>query len=249
CDRDSQSEIIVPVGSGYLYAIDQVSQAELFSSYEDIMFTDPSPYNTSTISIFVTIYNEGGIDAKNVTVSFFDGPSLIGNTTINVSKASNNYTYINWHAVPSGYHTIVIKIDPNNEILELSEENNIYTKKIYVRPIPEFWILRDEIEFEPRYPKWNDINKVNVTVHNTGEINYKARVSIVDSSISGELAFDYAIVPVGGWVNVTLQFTPTQPQLPRVISIVVDYGNKVFEMNETNNSVEYTWRYGVSIQC
>jgi len=249
CDRDSQSEILVPVGSGYLYAIDQVNQAELFSSYEDIMFTDPSPYNTSTISIFVTIYNEGGIDAKNVTVSFFDGPSLIGNATINVSKASNNYTYISWHAVPSGYHTIVIKIDPNNEVLELSEENNIYTKKIYVRPIPEFWIVKDEIKFEPQYPKWNDVNTVTVKVHNTGEINYNARVSIVDSSISGELAYDYALVPVDGWVNVTLQFTPTQPQIPRVISVVVDYGNKVFEMNETNNSVEYTWRYGVSIQC
>ncbi len=248
-DRDSQAEIVVPVGSGYLYAIDQTDQAELFSTYEDIMFTDPSPYNTSTIAIFVTIYNEGGVNANNVTVSFFDGPSLIGNSTINVSKASNNYTYVLWHAMPSGNHTIVIKIDPNNEVNELSEENNIYTKKIYVRPIPEFWLTYDDVIFEPAYPKWGDVNVVNATVHNTGEISAYARVSIVDSSVGGELAYTNVLVPVGGAACVALQFTPVQPNLARIMAVVVDYGNKVFEMNETNNSVEYDWRYGVSIQC
>ncbi len=107
---------------------------DLAVSQSDITFTpQDSSYNSGqTIQIGVTVHNYGTVNAFDVLVRLYDGdpdegiaPS-IGSFVAPLISAGGNYTSSVRYIVPvdAKYHTIYVKVDPNNAIAESNESNN-----------------------------------------------------------------------------------------------------------------------------
>ncbi|AIF70222.1 hypothetical protein PAP_09220 [Palaeococcus pacificus DY20341] len=84
-------------------------------------------------NLTITVENLGEVDAQNVTVELFDDDNLIKSWIVNVSAKGNislSYTYE--YSKAWGTHELKAVVDPNNEIEEVNENNNIATLKIDV---------------------------------------------------------------------------------------------------------------------
>lgn len=106
-------------------------------------FNPPSPVGEfSVVGLNVTIVNNGDRDATNVKAQFFhEDPSLgeqIGlNVTIPLIKAGGTvYAETSWSATPLGFHEIFVVIDPENNVTESNESNNVLSAVIEVVPPP-----------------------------------------------------------------------------------------------------------------
>ncbi|MEM2899887.1 MAG: CARDB domain-containing protein [Thermoplasmata archaeon] len=86
----------------------------------------PSPANEfDTVMINAIVLNIGDVKISNINVTFYDEESEIGNYTIQAIEAGfSTSAQCEWVALGGGIHNISVKIDPNNEIKENSEENN-----------------------------------------------------------------------------------------------------------------------------
>ncbi len=84
---------------------------------------NPSPGEPVTIS--AAIVNQGLADVTSVVVSFFDFDQLIGQQTVAGINAGTISTASLDTSFPlDRYHLITVKVDPDNLVAELNEENN-----------------------------------------------------------------------------------------------------------------------------
>ncbi len=109
---------------------------DLVITPEDITFSQ-SPVNAGeTVVIYANISNRGLSDAFDARVDFYDGnPTsgiLIGSGEVDVPAGARESTYVEWVATAGTIHNIYVAVDPDDEIDELSENNNSATKPIRV---------------------------------------------------------------------------------------------------------------------
>jgi TolB protein len=110
----------------------------------------PSPIcNGSFVLINATIYNVGEGNASNVDVKFYDNEikpeNQIGNnqTILFIERFSGiGFAEVQWIATSIGIHNIFVVVDPNDNITESNETNNVLFKVIKVIAIlpPELYI-------------------------------------------------------------------------------------------------------------
>ncbi|MCK9210050.1 MAG: T9SS type A sorting domain-containing protein [Ignavibacteriaceae bacterium] len=107
---------------------------DLTLSVDDIAFSVPDSVYVpgDVIRVTLTIRNTGAVDAENVPVVAYDGDPDIGSATpvanavlasIKAGSYANydfNYTIPIWPE----YHNLVVKIDPNNFVVEANKSNN-----------------------------------------------------------------------------------------------------------------------------
>ena len=104
----------------------------------DIVFDPPSPVENDTAVTFnATIHNIGDLGASDVIVRFYDGdpgdpvgsgpgkPIDSDKTITAISARSYGYAEISWTATPTGIGFIYVVIDPDNNITESNETNNV----------------------------------------------------------------------------------------------------------------------------
>jgi hypothetical protein len=86
------------------------------------------------IKIVAEVFNNGNVEAANVTAEIYADGELLYTVEFNVSAESSRMVYYNWtfSSIKRGAHTITIKIDDPNELVEFSDGNNVLTKTIYV---------------------------------------------------------------------------------------------------------------------
>lgn len=109
-----------------------------------IDFSPSSPVDEFTVTdLNATIVNNGNRDAAPVNVQFFDGDPSLGqqigvNITIpSIQSGGNGYAETSWVATPVGLHDIFVVVDPENNVTESNETNNVAFATIEVVPSPE----------------------------------------------------------------------------------------------------------------
>ena len=110
---------------------------DLTITSDDISFSS-NPANTGEeITIFANVSNVGMSDAYAARVDFYDGNPqsgiLIGSVEMDVPEMSIHQTEMIWVATSGSLHNIFVVIDPENEIDEVSENNNSAVKPIRVQ--------------------------------------------------------------------------------------------------------------------
>lgn len=95
-------------------------------STNSIAFNPSAPKDGDTVSIAVTVKNLGEQDASSVTVRASEGATVIGSQIIpsiaGNSQATASFIYDTTGKI--GAHQITVVIDPDNAIIEQSEDNN-----------------------------------------------------------------------------------------------------------------------------
>ena len=77
---------------------------------------------------------------------------------------------IDWtNITESGERIIYIKVDPDNQIKEIREDDNDAFTTIKILSLPDFSISTNSIVFTPPAPRDGDTVSINVTVKNNGE--------------------------------------------------------------------------------
>ncbi len=109
-----------------------------------IDFSPSSPVDEFTVTdLNATIVNNGNRDAAPVNVQFFDGDPSLGqqigvNITIpSIQSGGIGYAEASWVATPIGLHDIFVVVDPENNVTESNETNNVAFATIEVVPPPE----------------------------------------------------------------------------------------------------------------
>ncbi len=111
-----------------------LSLPDLAIAQGDISFSpSDSVYNSgTTIQISVTVHNQGTVDASSAQVVLYDGdPDVgiapaIGSFVAPLISAGSSYAGSVKYVVPvnAKYHTIYVKVDPNDLIAESNKSNN-----------------------------------------------------------------------------------------------------------------------------
>lgn len=86
------------------------------------------------IVITATVYNTGNVDAKNVSAKFYADGVYLGERIFDLATGrsvslSYNWTWLN---VASGKHIVTVVLDDDDDIVEFSTGNNVYSMTVYV---------------------------------------------------------------------------------------------------------------------
>ncbi|MEW5759964.1 MAG: PQQ-binding-like beta-propeller repeat protein [Candidatus Thermoplasmatota archaeon] len=118
---------------------------------DDIFLTKDKPKIGEKIEIVAKIKNVGG-EVKNVTVRFYEGKKKIGDVYVDVPYNQTAIASIKWVAKDT---TIKVEVDPDNNIPEQNENNNVKAKKFgFEKAIPGFLFFLVLIAFLIGVRKW-----------------------------------------------------------------------------------------------
>ena len=207
-------------------------------------------YSDHEINLTTYILNEDYVTAaSSVRVGYYDLPengteSLIGYAFIdNLDNATRNGNEIfagteaatvTWASSTGtsilGNHTIIVRIDPLNEIEEWVEDDNNFTFRLVVlESKPDINIYDLQVIGEPVRGIPSDIQ---ITIWNKGA-SYVSKYPI-DMRIDGELIDNWEVtVNQGEFLNLTVSHT-WQVQQPS-ISVRGDSSEQIEELDESNN--------------
>jgi len=133
------------------------------TSYEEWLWSNPSPlrvgYAESEVGLFVRNFNSRDT-LKGVTVEFrldsADG-DLLGRNTIPLlgAFARQSSQPVLWEPALEGTQTICAIIDPDNEVSETDEQNNVICRDVFVATAPsdiyppevDSFVMADGVEF------------------------------------------------------------------------------------------------------
>lgn len=197
-DRDYNDVTVLVKGDFYIIPPNP-QKPDFIILPEDISFSNNNPNDGDIVEIQANIHNFGISTNSDVAVGFYDGDpesggALISLTTIigGIGKEGNIIKAIQWDTTgKEGIHNIYVKIDPENLIEELYEDNNNANKEIIIGKEPnsaDFTIS----EVKPIQVVWDaDINsdgKIDLVAGKSTMVS--AIVDIENNALSGNINID-----------------------------------------------------------
>jgi len=107
---------------------------DLTLNSSDILFSPENPTVGQPVNITAIIENIGNATARNVTVDFYIYSKPARESIGDIPPYSSKSVSINYIFLSAGSHTIVVKVDPDNTIIEENEMNNNISMTIYISP-------------------------------------------------------------------------------------------------------------------
>jgi len=208
----------------------------------NIYFSDNTPVANQNITLTAEVKNIGGLNVSNLTVAFYEDDNPIGERTIpyisgkgGTATSSLSHSFTN-----EGPHTIKVQVDPYQSIPEADENNNNYSKNIYVHlPSPDLTLSPSDITFS----EYNPLNGTQITIyaaiHNIGELDAE---SVVVQLLDGNTEISLDTVPLirnGSYETLNNTWTAMPPGLHSV-KVRVDPNNAINESDENNNAATRT---------
>ncbi len=219
------------------------NRANLTSSYKDIIMS-PSPANQGgDASISALVKNEGSTSASNVLVNFYEGVPgvdgvLLGSQIVPIINPGDSIrSGITWTNIKaSGEKILYVKVDPDNQISEISKDDNDAFTTVNILSLPDLVISTNSIVFSPGAPKEGDNVAVSVTVQDSGE---QAASNVAVQFSEGGTILDTKTIPLiagNSTSAVSTTYDTTGKTGAHEITVSVDPGNAVAEQNKNNNT-------------
>ena len=193
----------------------------------------PTVFSDGDIVTFnATIKNIGtGNTSRTFYTTFYIDDVLIGGKYLNgLAAGSSVYTTQSWIATP-GNHTLKVKADSNNQVLESNERNN--SLKLNLTKVNQADLVISSLTWTPFNFSEGDIVTFNATVENIGIGNTTRGFYIkflLDNVSIGE---KYIVgLASGSFATVTQPWTATPGEH---IKIIVDPYDHISESSEINN--------------
>jgi hypothetical protein len=230
-------------GVGYLnvtLTVVNVPFTDYDISTEDIIFSQNPILKKNPLTITTMFRNRLEIDTPTIKVNYYNGtPSsttFIGQHLIGIDKSmvksSLFVSQMDWTPSKEGVYNITIWVDPDNEIPEAYETNNIASKIVTVTTRPDIRIRTQDIYFSNNNPTDGDSIQIFANIRN------------IESVPTGEFLVTFSTKQTN-LGNVTANLGPFQSDVVsinwtaksgnRSINVFVDSDQRVDEMNETNN--------------
>ncbi len=187
-------------------------------SVTDLVYDPTTVYLDESVQFTASISNIGLTGARNVVVNFTDSLSSWTYETVIPFLAAGDSTDIDasWIATPAGLHTITVRIDPEETILEVTRNNNERSIQVNVLPnLPELALTSNDITFDPQPAFTGQYVTVRANVSNTFGRADARNVSVAfyngDPHGGGQWLGTTLINVSAGTTNyTTFSFVPTQ---------------------------------------
>ena len=200
--------------------------------------------NGTFVYLNATVYNSGRANATDVPVKFYSGlPSLgkqIGlNVTVpQVDTGGQALASTQWKVDGKGTLTLYVVVDPDNTIPDTNRANNTGSWAVQVIQPADLVVDSSDIIFFPPRIVVGDSTEINVTVHNTGDIDaagvwvgtyiYLGSTVILIQNISTDVAAHSDVTLHYPWIPVT-------PQPYTILAWIDPAGVYAPEQDKTNN--------------
>ncbi|MCA9035909.1 MAG: hypothetical protein KDA91_12315, partial [Planctomycetaceae bacterium] len=199
--------------------------------------SDATPIINGLVTLSARVYNVGSDDFTGTTsVDFYDGAILIGSQAIH-NLTSQTFTDVAiTHAFASpGVHTVSVRVDEADLVIENSETNNTGALSVTVlEAIPD--LIAVDLQFSDETPATTDLVTLTAKVVNTGgSAATNVLVRFFDNGSPLGAVEVPSVAADGGVEFVSIQANPGTSG-SRQISVVVDADNSIVESDETNNS-------------
>ncbi len=126
--------------------LDIHSLPDLSVSTNSIVFNPSAPKDGDAVSIEVTVQNTGDQDISDVLINAFEGNATIGSQIVSLipgnSQVAVLFTYDT--SEKTGAHEITVTVDPDNTIMEQSDDNNTASRFIGVQD-SNLWLTEQYI--------------------------------------------------------------------------------------------------------
>ncbi|MGM0509733.1 MAG: CARDB domain-containing protein, partial [Thermoplasmatota archaeon] len=208
------------------------------------------------LDISLDVNNIGTLNSTNVKVSFYldDTTNMIDSVVIpRLNKSETKQVSIDWQPTETGTHDIIALVDPDNEMLELRENNNEASTTIDIGEKPN--LILNDIFVDAPVIDYTPANEIWIMNH-TSRADLSASVSniggnagIMDDATNVRVTFYYANnnTVIGYRDGIDLSETgdstttiPIDWNYPGpgdyTIRAMVDSEMVVSEGNETNNN-------------
>lgn len=233
------------------------SNPDLAINTGDISFIPSLPLEGDTVAISAIIHNLGSEPGEQVLVQFYDGnPDSGGIKIIELTIAQlepggiDTLTTVYFTQGKPGRHFIHVLIDPYDNIIENSEENNHGLRMLRVIGGPDLEISGEDFSFYPPYPAPDQDIILSARILNAGQITLTAvELGFYDGHPdSGGILIDSIFIipsiPSLGYASVEL--TTILSQGDHNVYAIADPQDKIDEIDETNNTVHqlvqiYNW--------
>jgi uncharacterized protein (TIGR03790 family) len=219
---------------------------DLTLSPDDIVFSNPRPNPGETIDIDAAVHNVGHFPAVNATVSFYLGDPRLGGTLLGsdlttVLDGASAAVSLRFNTTGlNGWYDICVVVDPDNNTIEVNENNNQACAQIAILPpMPDLSITPSDLQLSPPPPySESALVTVNATIHNIGMLASSATVVRFQDGLppSPQIGSDQALdpIPADSSQNVSVSWTASPPG-DHEICVIVDPDNLVAEIDKTNN--------------
>jgi len=214
-----------------------VEGVDLAVSRRYIQFNPSNPVENDMVMVTAMVFNGGTIGADNVLVGFYEGNLVIYETRIDhIPSGENRSISVWWKASMAGWHTITVEADPYDEIVELNENNNIASKKIYVFPAwPD--LTPTMLFFSDDTPVTNQLITISAAVNNIGGFDAEnVLVVFYDNGtfISQQII---SLIPGKGHSRIASFTHSFEAAGLHIITVAVDPSNNTIEAREDNNEL------------
>jgi subtilase family serine protease len=233
---EGNNKLSVPI------TVNKTMGPNLTISHQDMVFIPYPAFETGSVAITALVRNEGFASVDFAEVKFYKGlPGAdgmpLGAQTISVLNPGESIKVsIDWtNITESGERIIYIQVDPDNQIREISEEDNTAFRIIRILSLPDLAISTNSIVFNPAAPKDGDQVSIQVAVHNAGEQDaLNIRVAAYDGDV---LIGSESISSISGNSQgmATFSYDTNRKSGVHEIRILVDPDNMIKEQEETNN--------------
>jgi hypothetical protein len=236
----SQEELFLGIGRETEIGDDFQTDLEILP--EDILFSNENPLVNTTLTITAFFRNLLETDPDEILIRFYNGtPSnetFIGEDLVIVRGRSTFFSQIDYTLTTGGdYQDIYVVLDPEGEIEEGNENNNIAYKQLHVRTKPDLRIRDQDIGFSNNNPLYLEEIQIFAMIRNLqNEPSGEFTVKFYDS-------VGYYNIPIGE-INLSIEGSQTEiamiswtatPPGEHNIHIHVDSENVVDEWDEANN--------------
>ena len=199
-DPDNQIKEIREDDNSAFTTLKILSLPDFAISTNSIAFNPPAPKEGDTVTINVSVQNKGEQGTQNITVRASEGAMVIGSQIVPyISGNSRVVASITYNTTgKSGSHQITVVVDPENTIVEQSEDNNQALRTLGVQNA-DLWLtepyispngdgIKDSTQF---FFTLNNPQTVKVTVVNEkGETVRTFTGSEFENTNAGDITWD-----------------------------------------------------------
>lgn len=220
---------------------------------ENIGFAPTALVEGDSVTIRVTVRNDGTAPANGVVVQFLDvtdtdARPIGSNQTIETIPAGGSGTaqVVYETAGKAGERKIEVIADRNNLVAESNEKDNSAQAKLTVgvAALPNLVIKTDNIGFNPETPASGDQVTVVATILNDGGADAgEVIVQFVDGGTGGATIGQPQVIdsiPAGGSATAQVTLDTSGRTGDQRVTVVVDPNNFVAETKENDNSTSKT---------
>ncbi len=219
---------------------------DLSVSAGSISFAPLYPTESDLLTISAVVHNSGDRDAHDVIVKIYDGEppggTLLAEDIFDTVMSGHEAAVNAAGTLTAGAHEIVVVVDPDDAIPEISTINNTARKTITVlSDVEVIDLAAHAIQFTPQDPEEGDVVDIRYGVINESSITVehsKLRIYEGDPAAGGTLMVPEITIPQlgpgnSGWITIERDTTAWGGR--HDIHVIVDPHDDIQEQDEANN--------------